>query len=131
MMLDGYLNEQGQYSYDEYAHTGANVSLKEYMTGSTELLVQTAVQTVRQQNPELPVGLAVSPVWATADEQPDGIDLAYTRTSLGAYNADSKGMIEKGLADFVVVKNYGATGSDQLPLNRLPTGGAIPSHRRV
>ena len=28
------------------------------MTGSTELLVQTAVQTVRQQNPELPVGLA-------------------------------------------------------------------------
>ena len=45
LLLDGYLNEQGQYSYDEYAHTGANVSLKEYMTGSTELLVQTAVQT--------------------------------------------------------------------------------------
>lgn len=119
LLLDGYLNEQGQYSYDEYAHTGANVSLKEYMTGSTELLVQTAVQTVRQQNPELPVGLAVSPVWATADEQPDGIDLAYTRTSLGAYNADSKGMIEKGLADFVVVKNYGATGSDQLPFEPI------------
>lgn len=119
LLLDGYLNEQGQYSYDEYAHTGANVSLKEYMTGSTELLVRTAVQAAREKNPQLPVGLAVSPVWATADEQPDGIDLAYTRTSLGAYNADSKGMIEQGLVDFVVVKNYGATASDQLPFEQI------------
>ncbi len=28
-------------------------------------------------------------------------------------------MIEKGLADFVVVKNYGATGSDQLPFEPI------------
>ncbi len=119
LLLDGYLNPETDYSYAAFTQTGANVSMDTYMTESTTLLVKTAREAAQEANASLPVGLAVSPVWATADEQEGGIDLAYTQTSLGAYHADTKGMIEQGLCDFVVVKNYGATASETLPFEQI------------
>ena len=119
LLLDGYLNPETDYSYAAFTQTGANVSMDTYMTESTTLLVKTARQAAQEANASLPVGLAVSPVWATADEQEGGIDLAYTQTSLGTYHADTKGMIEQGLCDFVVVKNYGATASETLPFEQI------------
>lgn len=119
LLLDGYLNPETDYSYAAFTQTGANVSMDTYMTESTTLLVKTAREAAQETNPSLPVGLAVSPVWATADEQEGGIDLSYTQTSLGTYHADTKGMIEQGLCDFVVVKNYGATASETLPFEQI------------
>lgn len=119
ILLEGYLNPETENSYDEFTRSGENVSLDTYMTQNTQILVENAVETIRQTNASLPVGLAVNPVWATTQEREDGISLNYTQTSLGAHHADTKAMIEEGICDFVVVKNYGAISSDSVPFQTV------------
>lgn len=119
ILLDGYLNPETQDSYYQFTQSGENVSLDTYMTQHTQLLVESAVEAVRQSGAGIPVGLAVSPVWATEQENPQGMPIEYTQTSLGEYHADTKAMIEQGLCDFVMVKNYGAISSESIPFEQV------------
>lgn len=132
LLLDGYLNPETDYSYAAFTQTGANVSMDTYMTESTTLLVKTARRGCAGGKHFAAGGAGGQPGVGHRRRQEGGIDLAYTQTSLGTYHADTRGMIEQGLCDFVVVKNYGATASETPALlSRLPTGGTTPSPRAV
>lgn len=115
LLLDGHQNPQTEYSYYQMTLSGENKSLDDYLTGQTQALVQNAVDTVRSVDAGLPIGLAVDSVWATAEETADGMPLACSTTSLGTYHADTLGMVEQGLCDFVLVKNYNALDSQTVP----------------
>ena len=115
LLLDGYRNPQTDYSYYQMTLSGENKSLDEYLTQHTQILVENAVDTIRSANASLPIGLAVDPIWATAEEKAGGIQLDCSVTSLGTYHADTLGIVQQGLCDFVVVKNYNALGSQSMP----------------
>ena len=119
ILLDGYQNPQTDYSYDQYVSSGQNTSLESYMNQCTELLVESAVDAVKAVDSQMPVGLAVDPVWATSEEAEGGLELAYTQTSLGTYHADTRRMIEDRLCDFVVVKNESSMGDESLPFETV------------
>ena len=119
ILLDGYQNPETTYSYDQYSRSGQNISMDSYMNQCTELMVESAVDAVKSANAQLPVGLAVDPVWATSDQAEGGIELNYTQTSLVSDHADTKSMIQNGICDFVVIKNYSSMASETLPFETV------------
>lgn len=121
LVFDGYLNPEMDYSYYEFTQSAGNETLDEYMDRLTQTFVENAVEAVRQANPSLPVGLAVEPIWATAQQREGGMQLeeVSVETSLEDYHADTKTMVEQGICDFVVVKNYQAINSDSVSFEQI------------
>lgn len=112
ILLDGYENPADGQSYAQYLENGGGVGYQNYLRQVPSALVSAAASAVRERAPGTQVGLLADAVWENAAENPGGTDTKAERTALGYGNADTKAMVESGLFDFVMVKNYGSTNEE-------------------
>lgn len=118
ILLDGYSNPETSASYAQLVKSGENRDMDRYLTEGTSLMVKNAVDAIHEA--QIPAGLAVDAVWATDETRPEGIAVSNVEeTSLDSYHADTRAMVEQGLADFVVVKNYSSIENEDLPFETV------------
>ncbi len=119
IILDGYNNHATTENYAAYRTSGGGVGYDNWKRLQTYRLVESASAAVRETDRSVQVSLRVGPVWAYADTQEGGIGLASGFQSLTEGFADTRMMVENGLADNLFVENYGSLTNTEQPFETV------------
>ena len=128
ILLEGYQKETTEESYGEYSKYGGGIGFSNYLKSSPEAIVQTGAKAIRKSNPSIMVGIIADPVWANEEDDQSGSKTKAEYTALNSGNSDTKSYIERGLLDFIVVANYGATSSESQPFNEVASWWGSLAH---
>lgn len=104
LILDNYYLNEGGINYAQFASYGADGIYDEWLKNSMNSVFKEVVDAAKAVKSSLPIGLWIDDVWATADAQPDGCAVAASFQAYTDGHADTKGLIEDGVFDFVNVK---------------------------
>ena len=124
LLLDDYYNPYGEDSYTQYLKHGGGIGYENYMRGLSEMVFSAASRTVRENAPQVQVGMLAEAVWENRPAQPDGSQTSASFTALGTGNADNLSYAQKGLVDFVAVKAFGATTDPAAPFGTVVSSWA-------
>lgn len=119
LLLDDYYNPYGEGSYARYLKHGGGIGYENYMRGVSEMVFTAASRSVRENNPQVQVGMMAEAVWENRPAQPDGSQTSASFTALGTGNADNLSYAQNGLADFVAVKAFGSTTDPAAPFGTV------------
>jgi N-acetylmuramoyl-L-alanine amidase len=115
IILDNFYNDPGVNTFTRYMRGGAGIGYENWLYDSTEFLFETAAGVVRMTDNTIPVGVMINDMWANESAKTGG---SPTRDSVQAYFdgfADTKKYIERGYADFVLLRCYGSLNDGSLP----------------
>lgn len=109
LLLDGYASPTEASSYEAYLSGGGGMGYENYLKQAPKSLLRTTAAAFRRAAPEVQVGLLAGAVWENSSVNPDGSETAAEYTDLSGGNADTRAMLQDGLFDCVMVKNFGST----------------------
>lgn len=112
VLLTNYYTSDTPEMYAEYLRSGSGIGYTNWLYETNEYMIRTAAEAVRGTSSTMAVGLLISDMWANYTTREDGSVTADSTQALIDGFCDTKKYVEKGYADFVVVKAYGST-SDQ------------------
>ena len=112
VLLTNYYTSDTPEMYAEYLRSGSGIGYTNWLYETNEYMIRTAAEAVRGTSSTTAVGLLISDMWANYTTREDGSVTADSTQALIDGFCDTKKYVEKGYADFVVVKAYGST-SDQ------------------
>lgn len=119
ILLDDYYAKRSPQSYGEYMENGSGVGYTNYLYDTAEQYFRTAADVIRRTNNTVAAGFIVNDVWANSDVNESGSDTAdYFQAYYDGYS-DTKGFIENGYADLVLVRAYGSITSQRLPFEKV------------
>ncbi len=119
IILDDYYAKRSPRSYGEYMENGSGVGYTNYLYDTAEQYFRTAAEVIRRTNNTVAAGFIVNDMWANSDVNPDGSDTADSFQAYYDGYADTKGFIESGYADLVLVRAYGSITSQRLPFETV------------
>lgn len=106
MMLDSYYLESNGANYADYAASGYFGNYDEFLRSSIRAVFNELIADIKLSEPEMPIGLYVSDIWAKGGENgtEGGCAVAADYEALYDGNADTKAFIQEGMFDFVNVR---------------------------
>ncbi len=119
IILDDYYAKRSPQSYGEYMENGSGVGYTNYLYDTSEQYFRTAAEVIRRTNNSVAAGFIVNDMWANSSVNESGSDTAdYFQAYYDGYS-DTKGFIESGYADLVLVRAYGSITSQSLPFEKV------------
>lgn len=119
ILLTGWGNPDTEDAYLLYTQQGGGAGYDAWMCSRSQSLVQTAVQAVKEQNPELRVGVQADAVWATQTQSEEGIETQRTTGDRYGRFADTLALIQQEQVDFVAVLADTSMTDPALPFDTL------------
>lgn len=119
IVIDNYYSEKNSESYVEYMLKGSGVGYDNYLYDTNELYFRTASDVIHITNNTVPVGMLVNDMWANSSSNEDGSNTSDPVQALYDGFADTRRYVQRGYADFCLVKAFGATSSSVLPFDEV------------
>lgn len=114
IILTDYYTADTPAMYAEYLRSGSGIGYTNWLYETNEYMIRTAAEAVRGTSSTTAVGLLISDMWANYTTREEGSVTADSVEALTDGFCDTKKYVEKGYADFVVVKAYGSTSDGAL-----------------
>ncbi len=119
IIIDDYYTRKNSESYDGYMSDGSGIGYENWLYDSTERYFKTVCEVVHNTNNSIPVGMMVNDVWANSSSNELGSLTGDKTQAMYDGYADTKKYVEKGYADFIIVKAYGSLSDTVLPFEQL------------
>ncbi len=119
IILSNYYTADTPEAYAEYLGSGSGIGYENWLYETNEYVCRTLSEVVRGTNNSTAVGLLISDMWANYTSNEEGSVTADSVQALYDGFCDTKKYIEKGYADFTLVKAYGSTGDGSLKFDSV------------
>lgn len=119
IIMSDYYTEDTPEMYAEYLRSGSGIGYENWLYETNEYVCRTVSEVVRGTNNSVAVGLLISDMWANYTSNDEGSVTADSVQALYDGFCDTKGYVEKGYADFTLVKAYGSTGDGALKFDSV------------
>lgn len=119
IIMSDYYTEDTPEMYAEYLCSGSGIGYENWLYETNEYVCRTVSEVVRGTNNSMAVGLLISDMWANYTSNEEGSVTADSVQALYDGFCDTKGYVEKGYADFTLVKAYGSTGDGALKFDSV------------
>lgn len=119
IILDDYYVRRGIESFGGYMEDGSGVGYDNWLYDTAEQLFSAAADVIHSTNNSVAVGIMINDMWANSSVNSLGSDTADTVQALYDGNCDTKGFVEKGYADFALVRAYGSLTDAGLPFEEV------------
>lgn len=119
IILDGYYSQKTSRSFADYMTNGSGIGYDNWLTDNGAYVFSLVSDAVRRTNNSVPVGISLNDVWANYTTSENGSPTSVNFEALTDGYADTLGYIEKGYADFMIVKADGSLQSEAMPFEEI------------
>lgn len=119
IVIDNYYSVKNSESYSEYMRRGSGVGYDNYLYDTNELYFKAVSDVIHITDNSVPVGLLINDMWANFSSNEEGSATADPVQALYDGFSDTKRYVERGYADFCLVKAYGSINSSILPFEEV------------
>ena len=119
IILSNYYTADTPEIYAEYLGSGSGIGYENWLYETNEYICRTLSEVVRGTNNSTSVGLLISDMWANYTSNEEGSVTADSVQALYDGFCDTKKYVEKGYADFTLIKAYGSTGDGALKFDSV------------
>lgn len=109
VILVNYYTENTPEMYAEYLRSGSGIGYENWLYETNRYIIRTVSEAIRKTSNTTAVGIFMEDMWANASAKEGGSDTADTKQAYFDGFSDTKGYVESGLADFIMLKAYGST----------------------
>lgn len=114
IILSDYYTPDTPEMYAEYMSCGSGIGYTNWLYETNEYICRTMSEVIRGTDNTTAVGMLISDMWANYTSEESGSVTADSTEALYDGFCDTKKYIEKGYADFAMVKAYGSTSDGAL-----------------
>lgn len=118
ILLDDYYTADSAVMYAEYMQSGSGIGYTNWLYETNEYILRTLSDVIHKTNNTIAVGMLISDMWANSTTE-GGSQTADTVEALYDGFCDTKSYVEKGYADFLMLKAYGATSDSALKFENV------------
>lgn len=115
IIIDGYYSRRDGASFANYIENGSGIGYDNWLLDNGAYVFSLVSDAVRRTSNSVPVGISINDIWANYTTSEEGSETSVNFEALTDGYADTLGYIDRGYADFVVVKAEGAFGSETMP----------------
>lgn len=119
IILDGYYSSKTNRSLFDYVENGSGIGFDNWLLDNGAYVFALASDAVRKTNNTVPVGISINDVWANYENNEKGSETSVKFEALTDGYSDTVGYIEKGCADFIMLKAEGSRGSSSEPFGKI------------
>ncbi len=119
IILDGYYSSKDNTSLNDYMKNGSGIGFDNWLVDNGAYVFSLAADAVRRTNNTVPVGIALNDVWANYTTNEKGSETAVDFEALTDGYADTVSYIQKGYADFIMLKAEGSISDSEMPFKEL------------
>lgn len=112
IILDGYYSSKDSGSFADYMTNGSGIGYDNWLLDNGAYVFSLVSDAVRRTSNSIPVGISINDVWANYTTRDGGSRTSVSFEALTDGYADTLGYINKGYADFIVVKADGSLSSE-------------------
>ena len=114
ILLTNYYTADTPDMFSQYMESGSGIGYENWLYEINEYIVRSISEITHRTNNTVAVGLMINDMWANSSVNELGSVTADTVQALYDGHSDTKKYVEKGYADFVMVKAYGSTSDGAL-----------------
>lgn len=133
IILDGYYSSKTNLTLHDYMENGSGIGFENWLLDNGAYVFALASDAIRKTNNTVPVGISINDVWANYENNEKGSATSVKFEALTDGYSDTVSYIEKGCADFIMLKAEGARSSGSEPFgeitkwwNDIADGAGIP-----
>ncbi len=119
IILDGYYSSKDAGSFADYITNGSGIGYDNWLMDNGAYVFGLVSDAVRRTTNSVPVGISLNDVWANYTTDESGSETSVNFEALTDGYADTLSYIEKGYADFMIVKADGSLGSENMPFESI------------
>lgn len=119
IILDGYYSSKNDSALNDYVKNGSGIGFENWLLDNGAYVFSLAADAVRRTNNTVPVGISLNDVWANYTTEENGSETSVRFEALTDGYADTLKYIQKGYADFIMLKAQGSLTDDKLPFNKI------------
>ncbi|MGN1089568.1 MAG: N-acetylmuramoyl-L-alanine amidase [Huintestinicola sp.] len=119
IIIDGYYSKRDTASFADYMLNGAGIGYENWLLENGAYVFSLVSDAVRRTSNSIPVGIALTDVWANYTTRENGSGTSVSFEALTNGYADTLSYIDNGCADFIVVNADGSLESESLPFEEL------------
>ncbi|MBD5141690.1 MAG: hypothetical protein HDT25_09810 [Ruminococcus sp.] len=119
IILDGYYSSKNDSALNDYVKNGSGIGFENWLLDNGAYVFSLAADAVRRTNNTVPVGISLNDVWANYTTEENGSETSVRFEALTDGYADTLKYIQKGYADFIMLKAEGSLTDDKLPFNEI------------
>lgn len=119
IVIDNYYSSKNSDSYAEYMRKGSGVGYENYLYDTNELYFKAVSDVIHLTDNTVPVGLLVNDMWANSSSNEEGSATSDPVQALYDGFSDTRRYVQRGYADFCLVKAYGSITSSVLPFEEV------------
>lgn len=119
IILDGYYSSKNDSALNDYVKNGSGIGFENWLLDNGAYVFSLAADAVRRTNNTVPVGISLNDVWANYTTEENGSETSVRFEALTDGYADTLKYIQKGYADFIMLKAQGSLTDDKLPFNEI------------
>lgn len=119
IILDGYYSSKNDSALGDYVKNGSGIGFDNWLLDNGAYVFSLAADAVRRTNNTVPVGISLNDVWANYTTAENGSETSVRFEALTDGYADTLKYIEKGYADFIMLKAEGSISDDRQPFNEI------------
>lgn len=119
IILDGYYSSKTNLSLHDYVENGSGIGFDNWLLDNGAYVFALASDAIRKTNNTVPVGISINDVWANYENNEKGSATSVKFEALTDGYADTVGYIQKGCADFIMLKAEGSRSSSSEPFGEI------------
>ena len=119
IILDGYYSSKNDSALNDYVKNGSGIGFENWLLDNGAYVFSLAADAVRRTNNTVPVGISLNDVWANYTTEENGSETSVRFEALTDGYADTLKYIQKGYADFIMLKAEGSLTDDKVPFNEI------------
>ncbi len=119
IILDGYYSSRNNTALNDYISNGSGIGFENWLMDNGAYVFSLVADAIRHTNNTVPVGISLNDVWANYATDENGSETDVDFEALTDGYADTVSYIEKGYADFIMLKAEGSISDDELPFKKI------------
>ncbi len=119
ILLDGYYADTSMPRYNTYMKNGGGIGFENWLMENGAYTFKTVCDVIHKTSNTFAVGLYVENAWANSATTEGGSATKDSFEALKDGYADTKGYVEQGLADFILVHAKGSLTDSNLPFDKV------------
>jgi N-acetylmuramoyl-L-alanine amidase len=119
IIFDGYYAKKDTESLNDYLGYGSGIGYSNWLSENASYVFSLAASAVHKSDNTIPVGISLSDVWANYGTADSGSETEADFEALTDGYADTLSYIEKGYADFLMLKTAGSINDSKTPFNSI------------
>lgn len=115
IIIDGYYSKRDGASFANYIENGSGIGYDNWLLDNGTYVFSLVSDAIRRTSNCVPVGISINDIWANYTTAEGGSDTSVSFEALTDGYADTLGYLNRGYADFILVKAEGSFGSETMP----------------